>query len=141
MPTAAIIRKLLIDLGIGTAAGSWPVFIAFLPDFPDNAIIVYDTAGILDGRIMATGEQIEHPGFQIRIRGPEYPVVLSKVSDIALGIDSQRKVSVALSVSEAYTVHNISRTGAPIPLGLEEIGDRKNFHFTVNGVATIERTL
>src|ERR1044072_4595374 len=114
IPPSALIRKLLIDLHLGTASGEWPIYVAFLPETPNEAIVVHDTAGKLDGRIMEDGEQVEHPGVQIRVSGQNYPDASNKAQSIALAIDAQRKVLVVVSPEESYTVFNISRTGAVI---------------------------
>jgi len=45
---ADIIRQLLLDMGLVATSGSWTAFVSFLPESPDNAICVYDTAGKLD---------------------------------------------------------------------------------------------
>jgi hypothetical protein len=139
---AEVICQLLIDLNLATdveSSTSWPCYVSFLPDTPDEAICVYDTAGKLDGRIMSSGEQIEHPGIQIRIRGPAYIDLWNKVSDIADGLASQRRVSVAIDSAQVYFVHNISQTGAVIPMGIEEEGDRRRHHFVMNAVVTLEK--
>lgn len=137
---ADILRKLLINLEQAEETGSWTVFVSFLPDTPeapDEALCIYDTAGKLDGRIMATGEQVEHPGIQIRVRGKSYPDTWEKVNDIVKALDAVRKVPVAFNETEIYTVHNVSRSGAVIPLGMDESGNKRLFHFTANMVLTV----
>jgi hypothetical protein len=136
---ADIVRQLLLDLGLSASAGKWVTYVGFLPDTPDNALCVYDTAGIPDGRIMRTGRQIVHEGIQIRVRGLSYPEVWVKAKMIAVGLDALHKVLVALSSAEAYTLLNVSRTGDIIPAGIEEEGGRRRHHFTVNAVVTIEK--
>lgn len=136
--TADIIRKLLLDLNLGTVNGLWPIYVALMPDAPDQAICVYDTAGALDGRIMRTGEQIEHQGIQVRVRGLVYANVYNKTREIVLGVDAAHRAAVAYSAGEDYTVVNISRTGAPIPLGLSE-DDKRRYNFTINAITTITK--
>ena len=137
-PPADIIRQLLLDLGLVALSGNWTTFVSFLPESPDYAVCVYDTAGKPDGRIMSTGEQIIHQGIQIRVRGLSYPVTWAKANEIATGLDPLSRVLVAISSSEAHTVLNVSRTGDVIPVGIEEEGGRRRHHFTVNAVVTIE---
>lgn len=134
-----IIRQLLIDLGLGAEENEWTTYVGFLPDKPDNAICVYDTAGKMDGRLMVTGEQIEHPGVQIRVRGLSYSEVWNKATAIALNLDAQRKISVVTSSEEAYIVHNVSRSGAIIPIGIEDTEGRRRHHFTINMILTLQR--
>jgi hypothetical protein len=139
IPTSEIIRQLLIDESLGSDGGTWPVFISFLPNTPENTICVYDTAGMSDGRVMRTGERVEHHGIQIRVRGSSYLVARAKAYAIAEALDAQRRVSIALSSEESYTLHNVSRSGTVVPIGVEEEGDRRRHHFTVNAVTTITK--
>jgi|SRR6185503_6369049 len=134
-----IIRQALIDLSLVDTSEGWSVFVGFFPDTPDEAVCVYDTAGVLDGRLMVTGEVIEHPGIQIRVRGKSYPAVWSKITEITKGLDVIKKLSVVFSEEEAYTVHNVSRSGAILPMGIDEIGNRRLHNFAANMTVTISR--
>jgi len=138
---ADVIYQILINNAIGVASadsGSWPIYVAFAPAQPDSLICVHDTAGMPDGRLMRTGERIEHPGIMIYIRGQVYPTTWDKAKEIALLLDSVVRLSVAIDSNDAYLVHNISRTGTINPLGVEEEGDRRRHQFTVNAIVTIE---
>lgn len=144
IPCADIIRLFLIDDGLGAVGTGedgtlydWSVYTGFLPSELDRAIAVYDTAGKLDGRIMLTGEQVEHPGIQIRVRGPDYTETFTRVQDIAEYLDTIRN-EVKEMTGVLYEVKNVSRTGAIMPMGIEE-GDRIRHHFTVNAVLTIRK--
>lgn len=136
---ATIIRHLLLDQGLGSVAGSWPIFSSFLPEEPNESICVYDTAGKLDGRSMRDGEQYEHRGIQIRVRGPKYGDLWKKVEAIVLAIDAVQGSVVAIESDAAYTVHNISRTGGIHSMGIEIEGDRRRHNLTVNAITTIEK--
>lgn len=136
-PVSDICRQLLLDLSLGTDGSSeWPVFVGILPDQPDNAISCYDTAGIMNGRIMRTGEQVEHPGLQIMVRSPDYLSAINKANAIALALDQQSDVVVQMESNRFYRIQNISRAGAILPLGLNE-DDRRRYHFSINAVLTI----
>ena len=135
---ADVIRQLLIDLELGAEVdGSWPVFVSFLPGAPDNALCVYDTAGRMDGRVMATGEKITHPGVQIVVRGSIYPDSRRKAEDIALAFDAQQGATIVMDSVDSYILQNVSRSGDIIPLGVEQEGDRRRHLFTVNVVVTM----
>lgn len=139
-PTAEIIRQLLIDLDLGESSGSaWVVFVSFLPSSPDQAMAVYDTTALPDGRLMGTGERIEHPGFQIRVRGTHYPDVRNKADEIALALDAQQGTSVTIS-DGTFEVLNISRIGGILYLGIDET-DQRRHHITINAVTTIRKTV
>jgi hypothetical protein len=133
------IRQLLIDLELGSASGTWPVFVSFLPAEPDNAICIYDTTGRLGGRLMENGLQIEHSGIQIRVRGDVYPDTWNKANAIAIALDQQIRRSIAISGENSYILHNASRTGSIIPLGLDPEDQRRRFHFTINTLLTISQ--
>lgn len=138
-PNADIIRSLLIALGLGAAAPptAWPVYVAYMPGSPDNVVVIYDTSGRMDGRLMATGQQITHPGVQIQVRGVSYPTAFAKAQAIAEALDVQRRVEV-VSGEFTYTLHNISRTGDVLPMGIEQT-DRPRHLFSVNAVLTVTR--
>lgn len=137
---AEIVYQLLLDLGVVEESASWPLFVTFLPDPPDTdpeAVCVYDTAGAQDGRLMATGERIDHPGFQIRVRGRQYASTWRKADAIAKALDGVQRVSVAFSSGQSYTVHNVSRTGQVLSLGMDDQDTHRCYHFTINGVLTV----
>lgn len=136
-PPADIIRQLLIDLGLGAAVGDWTTYVSFLPSDPEKALCVYDTVGRIDGRLMQTGEQIEHPGIQIRVRGADYVTTWEKAKAIALALDAVNQNLVSISSDETYTINNVSRSGPVIPLGMEVEGTARHYHFTINAVLTI----
>jgi len=133
-PSLAI-YQLLLDAEL---VDGWGLFMGFLPDEPDTAVCVYDTAGMLDGRMMRTGEKIEHPGIQIRVRGPVYKDAWTKANLIALALDTVQK-NVVTTEEESYIVHNVSRTGAIIPVGVEDAGRVRRHHFTMNMILTLQR--
>lgn len=114
-------------------------FVAFLPDVPDEAIAFFDTAGRLDGRLMATGEQIEHHGVQIQIRGKDYSSTFDLAREIALYLDAVKKETIAVEVDEVYVLHNVSRSGSIIPIGIETVENRRRHIFTINLTITISQ--
>jgi hypothetical protein len=115
------------------------LFVAFFPDVPDEAVSIYDTAGKLDGRMMRTGEQIEHYGVQIQVRGKVYSETFDRARSIALLLDQVKKESIAVESSEVYVLHNVSRSGAIIPVGIETVNDRRRHLFTINMTITISQ--
>ena len=113
------------------------LYVSFLPDKPDEMIAIFDTAGRLDGRMMRTGEQIEHYGIQIQVRGKSYPGTYAKVRGIASFLDAVKKESVDMGSDEIYVLHNMSRSGAILPIGMETVADRRRYLFSLNYLATI----
>lgn len=94
---AGQIADLLVRKGLGmfpAANVSWPIYISSLPDDPADAISVYDTTGTEEGRLMATGQRIEHPGIQIRVRAANYQDGWNRSRAIALFCDRLYRESV-----------------------------------------------
>ncbi len=137
---ADIVRQRITDVGLGEeSSGDWEVFVSNIPDQPDRAICVYDTLGRFDGRIMRTGEKIEHPGIMVLVRGSIYPETYDRAKAIALALDQTAPfTTVELSSSDVYLIQNISRTGALHPLGFME-DDRRRYHFSINAVLTYRK--
>lgn len=140
---AQVIRRLLIQLTLApdSLTAVWAPFTAFLPDAPDTAMVVYDTAGTQDGRIMRTGEKIEHPGIQIRFRSSNYPAAWEKAKAVADALDALPVGTIVAMVptSETWRVQNVSRTGAILTAGIEEEGDRKRHNLTINAILTMRK--
>ncbi len=135
---ADILRQVLVDLGHAADIGSaWPAYVSFLPDLPHEAVCVYDTAGRPDGRLMVGGTRIEHQGIQIRVRGLNYPTTWLKANQIALALDTMGQVLALVEDDGAYVIHDVSRTGAILPVGFDEQEKRRRYYFTINAVVTI----
>lgn len=138
MNTAAeVVRQQLLNHAIVSENGVWPCFVSFAPDTPDNLVCIYDTAGKQDGRIMASGEAIIHPGIQIMVRGLDYNDVHSQMRKIWLNTDAVRKVTVAISGGSTYSLLNVSRTGDVLNAGIESVSDRRRYVLTLNAVVTM----
>lgn len=136
---AEVLYQLMLEMQLGSDTSNnelWPMFISFGPAQPDEAIFLYDTAGIHDGRLM-TGERIVHPGVQIRVRGANYAEVYQRAKFISLFLADVKSMEVVVSTLQVYEIVNISQPGDLLPMGLIQEGDRTNFNFTINVVLTI----
>jgi len=139
---AHILHQAFIDDAVGvdpSTDADWQAFINALPDddsFRHNALCVRDTTGILDGRIQGTGETVEHPGIQIRIRGVDFETARAKAASIATVVDGWIRKAVTVGGTN-YTIQAFTRTGAILALGNEEQDRHRRSHFTVNGIVTI----
>lgn len=133
---AEVIYQFLLDEGLADdSGGAWPLHISFFPDLPHAALCIYDTAGEPDGRIMQ-GPKIEHPGIQVQIRTPIYPDGWAKARAIADAFDNQIKTVVAVDDDASYILHDISRRGTIIPVGVDEQDGQRRHYFTINAVVT-----
>ena len=123
---------------IGTQPGiatAWPVFVDHMPDAPDNAICIYDTLGFDDGRIMRTGEKIQHPGFQIRIRAMDRQTAWAKAKEIKDYINTAVLRKGVTVESSDYTIQSVSMVGNIISLG-QELDAKRRCLLTINGTIT-----
>jgi len=133
---ADILLRYLLDAGIASSASLWEGFVGFQPDLPDDVISIYDTTSIQDGRLMS-GETINHPGFQVRVRSNSRILAYRKVSDISSSFDAVLRTAVEMEGSN-YTLQSI-RQGAPIPLGLEQDRTPARHLFVLNGSVTVKQ--
>jgi len=120
--------------------GEWPLYTNYMPDGDDvesDCAAMYDTAGILNGRLMRTGEVIKHPGLQLRLRSLGGEIGYAKIEGVALSLDSIAGETLVVSGS-TFKILNMRRTTEIIPLGLER-GTKRRFLFTVNYLVTLKK--
>jgi len=118
---------------------NWPLYVSSMPDgdgVKTNCGAVYDTAGILDGKL-SSGEVVQHPGIQLRIRSSDYEVGYAKIEELALALDNVNQDTIVVK-GNTYLLQNISRTTSVVPLGSER-GYKRRFVFTVNFLITIRK--
>ncbi len=119
--------------------GSWPLYVANMPDGNDietNCGCVYDTPGVLDGKL-SSGEVIQHPGIQLRIRSNDYETGYAKTEAIALALDDVSWDTITVS-GTTYLLQSVSRTSPVVPLGSER-GTKRRFLFTANFLITLKK--
>lgn len=138
-PPSVIIRQILINEGLLSTSGDWTVYNAFLPDKPQKSACIYDEDGKQDGRLMATGERIDHPAVQVRVRCQAYMEGWEKANLIAEKLDQINRLEIAVPDDGTYLLQSVSRTGTVISAGMETIGDERRFNFTVNANLTITK--
>lgn len=135
----ALIQSGLVSRPSSAAAPIWPVFVSHMPDTPDNAVCVYDTSGNRDGRIMRTGENIDKPGWQIRVRATGYPLAYNKILSLSRYVGTVRNLGVVIN-GETYTIYSVTKTGTPLSLGQEPDVKRRDA-VTLNGIITYREFL
>jgi hypothetical protein len=112
----------------------WPVYVGHMPAAPDNVIVVYDTAGRRDGRLMGSGANITHPGLQVRVRAQHYLDGFRKISDLSKLLAAVKRTQVVLGTN-AYVVASVTQTGDILSLGREP-DEKAREAFTLNGTIT-----
>jgi len=138
---AEVLRAALTDAGVVDApalqdGGHWPCFVNYMPDTPSRVVAIYDTTGILEGRVMRTGATVRHPGWQIRVRADDYPSLWARVSLIQTALDAIRNTGVVVDGSRR-TMAAVTQTGDALDLGQEPNALGRN-NATLNGTMTIE---
>jgi len=138
-PPALIIARYLTgnfsSITIPTNLQDWPLYVGYMPDDTRrNAGAVYDTVGLLDGRIMRTGEVIEHPGIQIKVRSLGYETGYQKAREVVVYLDALINELVTIQ-QKNFMIKNASRSSMIASLGLDE---KNNHNFTVNYTTTIK---
>jgi len=140
---AQVIAKLLFDQGVFDAPPSdeWPLYVGHLPGDKTvrQAASIVDTAAQMEGRILATGEVIEHPGLQIRTRSSSHPSAYQKVVQAAEALSGVNRIGVRMEDGTWYTVHAASRFSSILAMGLEE--ETRLWNFSVNYTITISDLL
>lgn len=142
-PASEVLRQLLLDKALvevteGTPVKDWAAYLSFLPDgapAPDNAVAIYDTPGLTDGRIMKTGENIIHHGVQVKFRAKTYILGWRKANDVAQEFEKVLRRTVTVETS-TYKVQAISQVGTILSLGVDE-GTKRRDLFTLNVIVSL----
>jgi hypothetical protein len=138
-----VLQQLLVDLGLGVLRSAhptsdWAVYVTLMADVPDNAICIHNTAPQLDGRMMSTGEVIEHKGFQVMVRATTHEVGFAKIEAIRIAVDETVYKNTVVVGSHSYGVHSITRRGGILSLG-RDVGSSERQLFTLNGIVYLRQ--
>jgi hypothetical protein len=145
---ADVLRRLLISLGHGTAPsadGLWPIYTGTLPDSPDSALLITDTAGISQGRFQNDGETQESHGIQILVRDGKSTDGFEKARAVGVALDeSIRLNSVTLADNtgtgnSTYLVYMAGTRSGPFAIGQEKPGSKRHL-FTINALMKLRQT-
>ena len=114
--------------------GTWPLYTGFMPDnknVKDDAVAIFDTAGVKDGRLM-TGLTIHKYGMQIRVRSRKQTDGWAKIAAIATELEAIDRTNATPTVNGTkYEFLNVSPTSAPLFIGVEE-GTERRYLFVLN---------
>lgn len=119
MPTilyspAQVTRAFLVGVGLGgypqtMGAAIWPIYVANLPYDVDNAVVIHNTVGLIDGRIMRTGEVTEHPGIQLKVRSTDYEIGWAQAKAMTVAMDAALRAQVLMKDLSYRYVQNFNR--------------------------------
>ena len=134
---ARVIGQFLSDSGVAViGASDWGLFVSWMPDSPDNVVVVNDTAGVIQGRIQFTGEHHEFHGIQVRVRSKDYENGYSKMRDIVRVLEQQVRNTIVWVDGLQYILVSFTRTSGILFTGVEA-GTTRRRHFSVNGLVAI----
>lgn len=139
---AEIIANLLIDESLGTIPsdkGSWPIFIAIVPDNPDRIITVTDTAPIKQGRFQNDGETQFHHGVQIAVRSASHTAGWTKADALTEALDKTIQYTGVTIGSSGYIVYAMSHSGI-IVVGKNVPISKRNL-FTINATCAMRQVV
>jgi len=124
---AKIIRTLFLERGMDVEFGC-EFFIGFEPSQPDRCATIYDTTGVIQGRVLDTGEVIERQGVQLRVRAEDYPHCWGKTARVVDVMDSLIN-EVVFCDGTSFVISTCSRSSGILPLGEDE---KQRHRMTVN---------
>ncbi len=139
--TAEVVRKVLIAYNLGANGGNaWPVYVSLTQQKPDDQIILADTGGTKDGRLMRTGENVIHPGVQIRVRSKDVGLAYEKAVQISLALEAILDLEIEFPADELiYWIQSFTQTGDILPMGWIAEGDKTYHNFTINYIVTLRK--
>ena len=134
---ADILRYALIDQSLGTLptdGSSWPIFVSVEADTPDDAITVFDTTSIHQGRTQNDGRVYELYGAQIRVRSQNHVDGYTKAQAITIALDEDIYQQLVNIGGTTYVVWQVSRTSGVLALGKQTPSSKRDI-FTINVAA------
>ncbi len=140
-PPNFVLRTLLVSLGGGTlpsASGAWPIGVGQATDTPDNAIVIYNTAGRTEGRRQNDGQTHEKYGVQVMVRSGDEKTGYAKANALAVLMDAINYSGVSID-SSGYLVYGVNRVGTIISLGKNEPISNRNI-FTINATISLRQS-
>lgn len=134
---AEILRAYLVTAGLVVLSPDtdWYAYVSNLPNNPDNAVVLYDTEPMRDGKFN-TGEIVQHYGVEVLVRSRDWSVGWAKINAIAGVIDTVKRTLVVCDGNN-YMVQAITRTSGPTDLGEESVGTKRRRVFSLNMIFPI----
>ncbi len=114
-------------------AASWPTFLSSMPDGDDvsvNCIAIYDTVGMVEGRLLSSGLYLIQYGLMIRLRAAAYEQGWEKGIELQEYIQTINRRDVEIE-GETYLVDNLSLT-SPFASNGHEPGAKRRELFSMN---------
>jgi len=145
-----IISNILEAIGLGTTAvlsnaggttgisSDWPIYVANLPDAPDNILVLHDTANVIAGVDQINNAMSVRYGFQCMVRSSDYDVGWQKASRVSKSITENVKNTSVVIGSNTYSIAIITVSSGPMFIG-NSTEDSKSYLFNVNGLLSVRQ--
>ena len=134
---AEILRAYLLTLADFSDSDALPIYISSTPEQPDDCITIYDTAGVIHGKLM-NGVTVERYGVSIRIRHREYNAGYVQALEVTEALSDLHDTDVVMTGGVTYTIQNASKTSPIASLGVEQGSSKRRDLFTVNYLLTVK---
>lgn len=132
-----IVRQLLIDLGLGTNGGTWPVYYGKTPDLPDSLLVVNDIEPQLDGQLMPSGAVVQHRGIQIMVRAALDADAWLRADALITDLAGVLRRVIVVSGTN-YMLQKLANIRGPIRLGMEREATHRHL-YTINMLAAVKQ--
>lgn len=143
---AEVLAQRLINLGVGSInpspATGFAVRVADDPQQYDQTIVLFDSGAELDGVMLRTGESIQHPTVQVRVKAKDYRQGQRKAQEAATLLAGTRRVVVTVAnpgPSTPSATQDVTVQAVTLITGIGTLGrDEKNLRwlFSFNLKAT-----
>lgn len=104
-----------IEYALQQASVGWSIYKGYMPDEPDNLIVVYETGGQPPDQ---SDSPFDFPSIQVRVRGPreDYQSARSKIQECFNALHAKQITVVGVSPVKKYVYCYAIQSG-PIPMG------------------------
>ena len=137
-PASVVLFKHLASLGLFTEPSDnkdWPCFVSFMPDEGKNDVVcLYDTQPFDEGRNHRTGEPVEKPALQIKIRASDYMKGWEKANAIHEALNDVLRLRYDCG-NYVYDVQAVNGQSV-VPIGIEPNTKRRHV-FVINCMVSI----
>jgi hypothetical protein len=115
----------------GAAEGeAWSVYTGAMPDAPDSVLVLFDTDGVVQTRLLASGRHVGRHGVQLRLRALSYREGFEQAHVAATLLEQMRRRTVQLD-DDTYTIDTVIRTSQILSMG-QDVRRREEFSLNVH---------
>ena len=131
---AHILRQLALDLGVATAE---ECYAGYLPERSGTTFAMFDVPGLMDGRLHESGETIQHPGVQIRVRADRARTAWQRLEAMLEAFDAVTRRPVTTDAG-TWIVLAVTRRSGTFALGPDPEDPRGRHHYTATVTLSLD---